>query len=100
MTRPDNRPSLRTELLVNFALCAVAALGFAVGAVLLLYDQADPTRGALTICVLVAADVLILTAFGAFQIHRLLVRPLRETAAAAEAIAEGDLRRRIAPHES
>ena len=100
MTRPDTRPSLRTELLVNFALLAVAALVFAVGAVLLVYDQGDPARGALTISALVAADVLVLTAFGAYQIHRLLVRPLRETAAAAEAIAAGDLRRRIAPHES
>ena len=36
----------------------------------------------------------------AYQIHRLLVRPLRETAAAAEAIADGDLRRRVPPHES
>src|SRR5215208_8099951 len=55
MTRPDSRPSLRTELLVNFA---------------------------------------------AFQIHRLIMRPLRETAAAAEAIAAGDLRRRMTPHDS
>src|SRR4051812_32002505 len=91
MTRPDTRPSLRTELLVNFALLAVAALVFAVGAVLLVYDQANPARGALTISALVAADVLVLTAFGAYQINRLLVRPLRETAAAAEAIAAGDL---------
>jgi len=45
MTRPDTRPSLRTELLVNFALLTVAALVFAVGAVLLVYDQADPARG-------------------------------------------------------
>src|SRR6476661_1867572 len=100
MTRPDTRPSLRTELLVNFALLAGAALVFAVGAVLLVYDQADPVRGAFTISVLVAADVLVFTAFGAYQIHRLLVRPLRDTAAAAEAIAAGDLRRRIEPHDS
>ena len=100
MTRPDTRPSLRTELLLNFALLAGAALVFAVGAVLLVYDQADPVRGAFTISVLVAADVLVFTAFGAYQIHRLLVRPLRDTAAAAEAIAAGDLRRRIEPHDS
>ena len=65
MTRPDTRPSLRTELLLNFALLAGAALVFAVGAVLLVYDQADPVRGAFTISVLVAADVLVFTAFGA-----------------------------------
>ena len=66
MTRPDTRPSLRTELLVNFALLAAAALVFAVGAVLLLYDRGNPARGALTISALVAADVIVFTAFGAF----------------------------------
>src|SRR5215213_9644978 len=92
MTRPDSRPSLRTELLVNFAVLAVAALVFAVGAVVVLYDRTEAARGALYIRVLVA--------FGAFQIHRLLIRPLRETAAATEAIAAGDLRRRVPAHES
>jgi signal transduction histidine kinase len=100
MTRPHSRPSLRTELLLHFGLLAVAALVFAVGAVVLLYDQAGPARGALWISLLVAGDVVVLVAFGAFQIHRVIVRPLRETAAAAEAIAAGDLRRRIAPQES
>ena len=100
MTRPDSRPSLRTELLVNFGLLAVAALVFAVGAVVLLYDQAGPARGTLSISLLVAGDVVVLVAFGALQIHRLIVRPLRDAAAAAEAIAAGDLRRRIAPQDS
>jgi len=100
MTRPDSRPSLRTELLVNFAVLAVAALVFAVGAVVVLYDRTEAARGALYISLLVAADVVVLVAFGAFQIHRLLIRPLRETAAATEAIAAGDLRRRVPAHES
>ena len=59
MTRPTSRPSLRTELLVNFAILAVAALVFAVGAVVLLYDQAEAARGALYISLLVAADVVV-----------------------------------------
>jgi signal transduction histidine kinase len=100
MTRPDSRPSLRTELLVNFAVLAAAALVFAVAAVVLLYNQVSDARGALYISLLVAADVVVLVAFVAFKIHRLIVRPLRDTAAAAEAIASGDLRRRMAPHES
>lgn len=100
MTRPDSRPSLRTELLVNFAVLAVAALVFAVGAVVLLYGQAESARGALSISLLVALDVVVLVAFCGWQINRLIIRPLRETAAATEAIADGDLRRRIPPRES
>jgi two-component system, NtrC family, sensor kinase len=100
MTRPDTRPSLRTELLVNFAVLAVAALVFAVGAVVLFYDQAEAARGALYISLLVAADVVVLVAFCGWQINRLIIRPLRDTAAATEAIAAGDLRRRVSPHES
>jgi two-component system NtrC family sensor kinase len=100
MTRPNIRPSLRTELLVNFAVLAIAALVFAVGAVVLFYDQAEAARGALYISILVAADVVVLVAFCGWQINRLIIRPLRETAAATEAIADGDLRRRVSPYES
>jgi two-component system, NtrC family, sensor kinase len=100
MMRPDLRPSLRTELLVNFAVLAIAALLFAVGAVVLFYDQAEAARGALYISLLVATDVVVLVAFCGWQINRLIIRPLRETAAATEAIANGDLRRRVSPYES
>ncbi|HKP15314.1 MAG TPA: ATP-binding protein [Gemmatimonadaceae bacterium] len=100
MMRPNIRPSLRTELLVNFAVLAIAALVFAVGAVVAFYDQAEAARGALYISLLVAADVVVLVAFCGWQINRLIIRPLRDTAAATEAIANGDLRRRVAPYES
>ncbi len=100
MMRPNSRPSLRTELLVNFAVLAIAALLFAVGAVVLFYDQAEAARGALYISLLVAADVVVLLAFCGWQINRLIIRPLAETAAATEAIANGDLRRRVSPYES
>jgi len=100
MTRPVSRTSLRTELLINFAVLAVAALVFAVTTVMLIYNEVDPRRGALYIGLLVAADVIVVVAVGAFQIHRLIVRPLHETAQAAEAIAAGDLRRRVPAHES
>ena len=99
MTRPTTRPSLRTELLVSFAVLAVAALVFAVGAVVLLYDQAEAARGALYISLLVAVDVVVVVAFCGWQINRLIIRPLRETAAATEAIADGDLGRRVQPYE-
>src|SRR5947208_1192915 len=93
MTRPVSRTSLRPELLINCAVLAGAALVFAVTTVMLIYNEVDPRRGALYIGLLVAADVIVVVAVGAFQIHRLIVRPLHETAQAAEAIAAGDLRR-------
>lgn len=100
MSASTSRPSLRTELLVNFAILAVAALSFAVASVVLLYNAVDPARGLLYLCLLIAADVAVVMAFGAYQLHRLVIRPLSDTAAAAEAIADGDLRRRVAAHDS
>ena len=97
MALPRTPASLRTELLVNFGVLAAAALLLAVGSVALLYDALDPRRGILYISLLIAADVAVMVAFGAVQLHRLVIRPLRETAEAAEAIAEGDLRRRVPP---
>lgn len=98
MHRPAPLHSLRTELLVNFALLAVSALVFAVASVVLLYDSYDPARAILYISLLIAADVAVVVAFGAVQLRRLVVQPLRRTAAAAEAIAAGDLARRVEPH--
>jgi two-component system, NtrC family, sensor kinase len=100
MTRPISRPSLRTELLVNFAILAIAALFFAVATVVLLYERVEPQRGVLYISLLVAADVIVVVAVVGFQINRLIVRPLRDTAATAEAIAAGDLQGRVKPHAS
>jgi two-component system NtrC family sensor kinase len=95
MPRTESRPSLRTELLVSFAILAVLALCFAVGSVVLLYDTMEPSRAVLSISILIVADVAFVVMGSAYQVHRLVVRPLRNTAAAAEAIANGDLRRRV-----
>ncbi|MBA3671273.1 MAG: HAMP domain-containing protein [Gemmatimonadaceae bacterium] len=100
MPRPGRRPSLRTELLVNFAILAVAALVFAVASVVMLFNTGDPSRGVLYVSLLIIGDVVVVVAFGAVQLHRLVVAPLRETAATAEAIAGGDLTRRMSPHHS
>ena len=104
MPMPPPRPapllSLRTELLATFAILAVAALVFAVASVVLLYDAADPARGALYICLLIAADVAVVVAFGAYKLRGLVLQPLRAAAAAAEAIADGDLRRRVDSQQS
>jgi signal transduction histidine kinase len=88
-------PSLRTELLATFTILALAALMFAVASVVLLYDAADPTRGALYICLLIAADVLVVVAFGAYKLRHLVLQPLSAAAGTAEEIADGDLHVRL-----
>jgi two-component system NtrC family sensor kinase len=100
MPRSASPPSLRTELLVNFAILAVAALVFAVASVVLMYDALDPAHAIFYISLLIAADVAVVVGFGAYQLRRLVLQPLRRTAAAAEAIAAGDLDRRVEVHSS
>jgi len=98
--RATTLPSLRTELLATFAILAFAALMFAVASVVLLYDAADPARGAFYICLLIAADVLVVVAFGAYKLRQLVLQPLRTAAATAEQIADGDLDVRLADQRS
>ena len=96
----NRRLSLRTELLLTLGLLAAAALTLGVASVVLLYGVLDPRYAAFYISVLVAADVCVLVGFVAYQVERVVLRPLRETMATAEAIAGGDLARRVALGES
>lgn len=95
----SRRLSLRTELLLNIALLAAAALLLGVMSVYLLYDILG-SRGALYISVLVAADVFVLVSYLAYQIDRAILHPIREAMDAAEAIAAGDLGRRLPEGET
>ena len=79
--------SIRTELLLSLAVLVVAALSFAVAVVLLVYDTGDPVRGPIYLSLLIAGDVIVLMMFAAFQVQRIIIRPLGEAVAAAEAIA-------------
>ena len=94
------RPSLRTELLLTLGLLAAAALVLGVASVILLYGVLDPEYAALYIAVLVAADLCVLVAFVAYQVERVVLRPLQDIITATEAIASGDLQRRVVPGES
>lgn len=94
------RVSLRTELLFTLALLAAAALALGVSSVVLLYGVLDPRYAAVYISILVAADVCVLVGFVAYQVERVVIRPVRETVATTEAIASGDLQRRVLPGES
>ena len=92
--------SLRTELLLNIALIAATALLLAVASVVLLYGVFEARRGAVYISILVAADVCVLVAYVAYQVEQTILQPLRQAMAAAEAIAAGDLARRLPEGET
>ncbi len=87
--------SLRTELLASFALLAIAALIIAVASVLVLAPLLAESHGVFYLSGLIVLDVCVLVVFAAYQVEREVMRPLREAAAAAEAIAAGDLHRRV-----
>ena len=92
--------SLRTELLIHLAILAATALVIGVASIVLLYGVLDPEHAALYMSVIIAADVFILVGYVAYQVERIVLRPLREAASAAEAIAAGDMGRRIEPGET
>jgi signal transduction histidine kinase len=95
MRSPAKRPSLRTELLATFGILVAAAVLVAVTMVLLVGDLSDGEPAAFWLSALVATDVVVLVSFGAYQLRRLVLHPLNEAIAAAEAIAAGDLARRV-----
>lgn len=76
---------------MKFTLLTLTALAFAIASVALLYDVADPLRGVLAISVCIAIDAAFVLAVGVGVLERLVVRPLRDTVAAAERIAAGDV---------
>jgi len=94
------RYSLRTELLLNISLLVAAAITLAVASVVLLYGALDQDTAPLYISILVGADVVVLVVFVAFTVERVILRPLRAAMSTAEAIAAGDLQRRLPPGES
>jgi two-component system, NtrC family, sensor kinase len=91
----ENRRSLRSELLSNLAFLAGAALLLGLWTASVFQLIGVPFGESLPLLVLlVALDVLIFVALGRYLIDRLVMRPLAETTAVAEAIAAGDYDRR------
>lgn len=96
-----NRPvSLRVEMLLSLAVIGTAALMIAIINVLLFDDLVANPNGALYISLLVLADVGVFVIFGASKLGSLVVKPLEEVVQAAQAIAAGDLTRRVPPGNS
>jgi signal transduction histidine kinase len=88
--------SLRSELLARLAVLAAAALflGIGIASVLQLAGlNSNLTVGLLLLLVLL--DVIVFLALGSHLMERLVLRPLEETVAVAEAIARGEYDRRV-----
>jgi two-component system, NtrC family, sensor kinase len=88
-------PSLRTELLANIGVLALAALVLAVGSVILTDGMLGAARGTLHLSLLIGIDVAAFVAFSAYKLRGLILRPLEDAARTAEQIAGGDLSRRL-----
>jgi signal transduction histidine kinase len=76
-------------------MLAGAALILAVASVALVFVAADAVFAPAFVAALVVLDVGVLVAFGAHHLRRLVTRPLEEVVAVAEAIAGGELDRRV-----
>lgn len=92
------RGSLRTELLFNLTFLAAAALLLAYWTEALLRTAVPGS--APVVVALVVFDVLVFVLLGRYLIDRLVVRPVADAVAAAEAIADGDYGRRATPGET
>ncbi|PYO83972.1 MAG: hypothetical protein DMD68_08285 [Gemmatimonadetes bacterium] len=88
------KPSLRTELLLNLAFLATAALLLGVGtivAVQALAPDLSPGQVLPLLLAIVALDVGIFIVFGGYLVRRHILRPLGRVIAVADAVAAGDL---------
>jgi two-component system NtrC family sensor kinase len=94
--RRSGRRSLRSELLFNLAFLAAAALLLALWTASVLRFSLSAHPYALwLLALLVVTDALIFLSLGSYLIDRLVLHPLAETSAVAEAIVGGDYERRV-----
>jgi two-component system NtrC family sensor kinase len=94
-------PRLRTELLATIAFLATAAVVLAVASVALVFAQESGGVAAWWwIALVVALDGCAFVAYGAWQVRRLVNRPLEQAIETAEAIAAGDFTRRMPAGET
>src|SRR5213596_3093261 len=97
------KPSLRTELLLNLAFLATAALLLGVGtivAVQALAPDLSPGQVLPLLFAIVALDVGIFIVFGGYLVRRHILRPLGRVIAVADAVAAGDLAARAPTAET
>jgi signal transduction histidine kinase len=95
MSAPDPtarapRPSLKRELLLNFALIAGAAISLAV-LTALVAQVLQPGLAVVGLILMIVADVAVLFLFGRYLLEKLVLHPLGELVATADDLASGDL---------
>lgn len=88
-------PPLAVELLLYLGVLAVGALVVAVGSAIVFVGLMDSPRATWYLTALILADVAIFVLFGSWLLRRVVMLPLAHTVAATEAIAAGDLGRRV-----
>jgi two-component system NtrC family sensor kinase len=89
--------SLKAEILLSLAVMGMAALSLAALNVVVLQDIVAAPHGTAYLALLIVADVIIFVAFGAYKVQGLVLDPLEAVVETTEAIAAGDLTRRVPP---
>ena len=87
--------SLKAEMILSLAVLSTAALSLAALNVIVLRDLVMSPHGALYLALLIIADVIVFVAFGAYKVQGLVLDPIDRVVEATEAIANGDLTRRV-----
>jgi len=82
-------------MILSLAVLSTAALSLAALNVIVLRDLVMSRHGALYLALLIIADVIVFVAFGAYKVQGLVLDPLDRVVEATEAIANGDLSRRV-----
>jgi signal transduction histidine kinase len=93
------QPSIQRELLVNLALLVSAALALAM-ATTLIAQALRPAYAFVLLLTLVAADAVIVFAFGHYLLKRLVLVRMAALREVAEELAAGNLERRAPPAET
>jgi two-component system, NtrC family, sensor kinase len=89
------RASLKTEMMLSLAVLGTAALSLAALNAVVLETLTLSKDGPIYLALLILADILIFVAFGAYKVQGLVLDPLDVVVETTEAIAEGDLSRRV-----
>ncbi len=87
--------SLKTEMILSLAVLGTAALSLAALNVVVLQNLVSTRNGAIYLALLLIGDIVVFVAFGAYTVQGLVLDPLDTVVETAEAIAAGDLSRRI-----
>jgi signal transduction histidine kinase len=87
--------SLRTELLLNLATLATAALLLAITTIILFDTVLATPRGLLLLTAMVTADIVVFLMFGYQLTGRLILQPLDSVVGSADRIAAGEQGQRV-----